>query len=259
MNEELAPETGEEVEEAPVEEVEQGGVIEEVQEEDIIEEPTIADILKEQAALKKEIDKANKRTHYMQRKLDRQKKEPIQQIEKSDKPREDDFDTNEEYVEELTDWKLNEKLRLDNENRLKKQQANKKQDFQDAVVSGSEVYSDFEEKVMKDYTDGGPKVSEELFGLLPDSSDPVGVIYWLANNRDESARIYNLAGNDLAREIGRIEIMVETDKNKVPQKISKNKITPSKPIDGTTATDSDDDNLSTADWIAKRNKQDGIA
>lgn len=264
MEEEVqAPEMGEEISaEAPVEEGELVEVEELIEDEIVEEELTIQDVMERMDAQDKkyseELKKANNRTAYIQRKLDRKRTTPTKVIEQGAKPKMEDFDTDDEFIEELTDWKLNEINRKKSIDNKKRDQENKEIDFRDAILSGNEVYDDFDEKVLKPPEEGGPEVSVATMHMLPNSSNPVGVAYYLANNSQEARRIYHLAGEDLAREIGRIEIMVENENNKVPQKKTK-QTTPSKPISGATTVDSDDSKLSTADWIKKRNEADGIA
>jgi hypothetical protein len=128
-----------------------------------------------------------------------------------DKPQQDDFETHEEWVDALTDWKL-EKREAD---RLSKERANQAKSaiqeqtetFQGRVQEFSKKHTDFKE-VIEDVDD--IKLSLGLQEALLSSEVGPNVMYELAQNRDEYARINSLSPIQAAKEIGKIEARISS-------------------------------------------------
>lgn len=222
-------------------------------------EPTIKELMELVKAQGTQIDKANKRTQFLQRKLTRGNTGPEKQEPAKAKPSESDFETNAEFVEALTDWKVDQREIAKAETRSKQSVKEREEDFFSIIETGSEKYPDFNEVARKKAEDGGPTITGSMLEAMMDCDDPRDVAYWLGQNVEESVRISNLSPIGMAREIGKIEAMFSGGgKKPIPQKTKTKTVTPSKPVEGKTATDTDLETLSTKDFIALRNKRDRV-
>jgi hypothetical protein len=221
-------------------------------------EPTIKELMELVKNQGTQIDKANKRTQYLQRKLTRghapEKLEPPKA-----KPDESEFETNAEYVEALTDWKVDQREHSKAEKMTERQSKEREEDFFSVIDSGAEKYKDFNEVARKTPDDGGPTINENMLEAMMDSENVVDIAYYLGQNVEESVRISNLSPIGTAREIGKIEAMFSGGGKKIlPQKTKTKTVTPSKPIEGKTATDVDLNDLSMDDFMKTRNAADGV-
>lgn len=148
------------------------------------------------------------------------------------KPNPDTFDTHAEYVEALTDWKIEQRAKAEKEiqhrSQLKTEQekaieahvirvklfAEKKKDFQDVLESVDDV-----------------PVSPTVEGEILSSENGPEIMYELAKDRAEFERINKLPPLAAARAIGKIEarlaVQASDDKKQEPKKITK----APKPID----------------------------
>jgi hypothetical protein len=159
---------------------------------------------------------------------------PIETQKKSEakldgKPLAEKFDTHDEYLEALTDWKL-EQRETERENKkreveLKTQQQSQAQSFQAKVKDFAKSTEDFNDVVSEvDDITLTPGLQEVLI------SSEVGpeLMYELAKNRKELERINALGPLAAAREIGKIEARLskahspskEAKQTKAPQPIS---------------------------------------
>jgi len=220
-------------------------------------EPTIKELMGRLDAQDIQLDKANKRTQYLQRKMTRG--QTPEKIEAKIKPDESAFETNAEFVEALTDWKVDQREITNAETRSKQNSKDREQDFFSVIDSGIEKYKDFNEVARKTPEQGGPTINENMLEAMIDCDNVVDIAYYLGQNVKESLRISNLSPIGAAREIGKIEArFLEGGKNTTPQKIKTKTVTPSKPIEGKTKTDIDLNDQSTKDFINSRNARDGI-
>jgi len=220
-------------------------------------EPTIKDLMDRLNQQETQIDKANKRTQYLQRKLTRG--QTPEKIESKSKPDELDFETNSEFVEALTDWKVDQREITKAATRAEQSSKEREKDFFSVIDSGAEKYKDFNEVARKTPEQGGPTVNENMLEAMIDCVNAMDIAYFLGQNVDESKRISNLSPIGAAREIGKIEAMFSGGgKHAVPQKTKTKTATPSKPIEGKTKVDLDLADLSTDDFMSARNKKFGV-
>lgn len=122
------------------------------------------------------------------------------------KPKPDSFETHSEYIEALTDWKLEQK---DKEREEKQKQTQVKteyekqvQSFQSKVQEFSKTAKDFQEVVNE--VDDIP-LSVGLQEAILSSDVGPNLMYELAKDREELERINSLSAVQAAREIGKIE------------------------------------------------------
>lgn len=195
---------------------------------------------KKKGGFKKRIDKLNAKlsTAEQEKEFWRQEalkktqgqpvKEAVSQKVAEGKPKADDFATHEEFVEALTDWKVEQK---DKERDLKSRQSALKAESEKQINSHVErvkafatSHDDFEE-VMESVDDisVSPTVQELILG----SEQGPELMYELAKNRAEFERITQLAPLAAAREVGKIEARlkkqeaaIETKTTKAPRPIN---------------------------------------
>lgn len=216
-------------------------------------EPTVAE-------LAKRLEKAEKRTQYLQRKLERPGKAPETVKPAGTKPRPEDYEDYDAYVDALTDFKADERDRTRAEERNERQQKEKAEDFRAVIDTGPEKYPDFNEVVMRAPKDGGPTITENMLEAMTDCENVVDIAYHLAQNIEESQRIAAMTPIQAAREIGKLDAKLSGGGGKtLPQKTKTKKITPQKPITGKTVPDSSLSDMSTDDFMKSRNQVDGVA
>jgi len=213
-------------------------------------EPTIKELVER-------LDKSEKRVGYLTRKL-----RPGQPLEKpkepGTKPLEADFETYPEYVEALTDFKVDERDAKRTEARIKEHAARQQDDFFAVIDSGVDKYPDFNEVARKNPADGGPTINGSMLEAMSECDNIIDIAYHLGQNVAESQRISRLSPIAAAREIGKLEARFSGDgPQKIPQKTPKT-ITPSKPVSGKTVTDSKLEDLSTDDFMKSRNQAAGV-
>lgn len=156
------------------------------------------------------------------------KSEPAQKkSEPEGKPNPEHFETHAEYVEALTDWKLeqrekakeaevqNSKL-LSEQERLEKAYAEKAQSFAKKTKDFQEVLEEVEDIPLS------PALRKEIL----ESENGPELAYELAKNREEFERLNKLPPTALARAIGKVEARLEAsrasseEKKPEPKKIT---------------------------------------
>lgn len=128
------------------------------------------------------------------------------QVDNSAKPTPDKFETHEEYIDALTDWKIEskEKLREQKQKESEAKSGYQKQveSYQSKVAEIKKTHDDFDE-VMEDVDD--VKVSAAVHEIILDSDLGPALAYELAKNKSEFERINKLNPLAAAKEIGKIE------------------------------------------------------
>ena len=240
-------------EEAPEEETKPTAVEGEKPEEKPEEppEPTIKELVER-------LEKSEKRVGYLTRKLSHPGQAPEKAKEPGAKPLEADFETYPEYVEALTDWKVDERDAKRTEARIKEHAERQQDEFFAVIDSGVEKYPDFNEVARKSPEDGGPTINGIMLEAMSECDNIIDIAYFLGQNVPESQRISRLSPIAAAREIGKLEARFSGDgPQKIPQKTPK-PITPSKPVSGKTVADSKLEDLSTDDFMRSRNQAAGV-
>jgi hypothetical protein len=126
------------------------------------------------------------------------------------KPKRDDFDFDEDYIEALTEWKVDQKLKA-SAKKVEKEVTDGKEkeeitetwkDLDSAIDAGRVKYTDFDKLVVlnKDLV-----LSTAVVTLALDTEVPADVLYWLAKNPDKSAEISGMSPIKAAREVTKIE------------------------------------------------------
>lgn len=180
------------------------------------------------------------------------------------KPNPDSFDTHAEYVEALTDWKTEQKLKEREEKahqaKLQTEQERLIKAHSDRVTAFAADKEDWDE-VLESVED--VRMSPTVQELLISSENGPELMYELAKNRAELERICKLAPLAAARELGKIETRIgakaspEEKKTEATKKLTKAP-KPIEPVGGTKGTVAKsiyDPNLSQAEYERIRREQ----
>lgn len=167
---------------------------------------------------KKRIDKLSRRVSDTERERDYWKQEALRaktlevkvetpkEAKAEGKPKADDFDTHEEYVEKLATWNIDQRLKEQDakqrETQTKTEQQRLVDDFRSRIKTLAEKHEDFED-VMESVDD--IQMSIAVQQLLLDSKNGHELSYHLAKNREEFERICKLPPLAAAREMGKFE------------------------------------------------------
>jgi len=164
-------------------------------------------------------------------------KELSAKIPAEDKPQKEDFDSEDEYIEALIDWKTDAKLRVSQvdvatstKDEDERKASEKAEDELDAAVErGRKKFANFNDLVFADEL----VLPTEMAELALLSERPEDVLYYLASHPDESAEIAMLPPAKAAIRIGKIEaslevpVTLETKPEEKPEDKSENKDKPS--------------------------------
>ncbi len=185
-------------------------------------------------------------------------------VDTAGKPDPDTFETHAEYVEALTDWKLEQRDQAKQETERKTQLKTEQQKAMEAhttrVKSFAEKNDDFEE-VIESVDD--VQVSPTIRELIITSDNGPELMYELAKNRAEFERINKLSPLAAARELGKIESRLASSKTDDSESEEPKKLTKApKPIEpvgksgkGAVAKSINDPNLSQAEYERLRREQ----
>ena len=153
------------------------------------------------------------------------------------KPKAESFDTHEEYVDALTDWKIEQK---ENERSEKSKQAQVKTEYEKTVQTFQSKVQEFKSKTPDfDETLSDVDDIDMSFGIqeaILSSELGPELMYEISKNRKEYERINGLSAVAAAREIGKIEArLAKSESSEKPEiKITKTPA-PIKPV-GTSST-----------------------
>ena len=174
---------------------------------------------KEKDSVQRRIDEITKKRRIAERDLDFERKrrfeleEEVKKLKNTtslaSKPKQEDFAIEEEFIDALTDWKIEQKLSSD---RQKTQKDAADQFAKDSIAAAVEVaqekidkgkdkYGDFEDIVL----DGDLKITEIMVESIVSSDIAEDIFYYLGKNPDISADISEMPPPSAAREIGKIE------------------------------------------------------
>lgn len=132
------------------------------------------------------------------------------------KPKEENFETHADYVEALTDWKIEQreakKLEDQKVAELKAAAATRQKTFVSKIEEFATKHEDFHE-VIKAADD--VQMSDALGFVISESPLAAEILYDLAKNKEEYARIAALSYNSAVKEIGKLEAKLE--KASLPQ------------------------------------------
>jgi hypothetical protein len=187
---------------------------------------------------------------------------PSAKVETTEKPKIDDFDTQAEFLEALTDWKLEQKSKAEKEEQKKnevKTEFHKKQEtYQSKLQETKKELKDFDE-VIEDFIGehGDLELSGALNELIMSSEYGPKALYELAKNKAELDRLNSLSPLAAAKEFGKLEsslapikkteLKLTTSAPKPISTVSTNKATVKKSLN--------DPSLSFSEWEKLRNEE----
>ena len=138
------------------------------------------------------------------------------------KPNPDSFETHAEYIEALTDWKIEQKEKAakeqDQKTKLQTEQQNLLEAHSERVKSFAKQTKDFDDVIAEVDDVIASAVVQEL---IVSSDNGPALMYELAKNRAEFERINKLPPLAAARELGRLESKLSEEKKPEPKKIPK--------------------------------------
>jgi hypothetical protein len=185
----------------------------------------------------------------------------VETAKQEGKPSPEAFETHAEYVEALTDWKIEQresKAKQEAEkSRLMSEQEKVFSSHQERVKSFAEKHDDFQE-ALESVDDIKP--SSALVELLVTSENGPELMYELSKNREEYERIAKLSPLAAARAMGQLEARLSKPSEEPKKEIKKLTSAPKpiEPVGRGTATLSkslNDPTISFAEYEALRNKQ----
>ena len=179
---------------------------------------------------------------------------PAQQAEDPDKPKPEQFKTYEEYLDKLSDWKLDQREKAAVAQREAETAKSTQQTVQKRWTENSqkarEKHADFDHVIDQDL-----EISRPMLDAILDSEIGPEVAYFLGKNPAEAQRIAGLSPTAAAREIGKIEAKLapaaEPEKKPEPSKAP----APATPVKGGSVQTGPTDNDDMKTWLEKRNKQ----
>lgn len=156
-----------------------------------------------------------KRITKLERKMARERKEAENQpqaepvVQQSEKPKSENFDNYDDFLEALADYKAETKLvELDNKRKqaeietTRKTEEKRQEERRHALVDdGEDKYDDFHEVVSASKL----QIAEPAYLAILESDLSSDLVYFLAKNDDEATRISALTPYAQAKEIGKLE------------------------------------------------------
>lgn len=183
-------------------------------------------------------------------KLEGMTRQPAQQQEapRDSKPRMDQFSNVEDYVEAVSDWKLNQRDEESNRNKAEEYGRATLTKTEKMYAEASTLSKDFD-RASFDELPLTPAIAQAII----DSDIPAKIMVHLSSNPEEADRIARLSPARQAAEIGKIEARLATTPAKVKASNAPDPIKPVGARNGAT-----NGNLATAsmdDYIAMRKQQ----
>lgn len=213
--------------------------------------------------VQKRIDRLTQEKYRLRAELDvlrnQQQQPQAQQAQQAAQPSEapklEQFQSIEEYLDALTDFKASQKIeKISSERQAKENQTRQQQEaakLHEGYVKQTEqarqAYDDFDDVVQ----DPDLPISKAMAEAIMRSNNGADVAYYLGKNPAEAARLANLDPFSAAVEIGRIAATVVRPQ---PRKTS-NAPPPIQPVGARATPVTDPDKMSTEDWLKWRNDQ----
>jgi hypothetical protein len=145
--------------------------------------------------------------------------EPAQQQTKVEgKPNPDSFETHEEFIEALTDWKIDQREVKTTQNQQHQENAQKQQQFDQRMAKGHQKYPDFEEKTYLNPEVFNSEGSKNILDALHEFEEPADLAYYLGSNPQEEQRLSGLSHIGIARELTKIEAKLSATPAKTTSK-----------------------------------------
>lgn len=176
------------------------------------------------------------------------------------RPNPDDFDTNAEYIDALTDWKLEQreaKAKAESEKYQAKTEAQKRAEtFQSKINEFKKEHADFDDVIDSCEVD----LSKDLQSMILESDLAPQLMYDLANKPEEIERLNKLSDKALIKALGVLEDRLSKSSESKTKEIKTSKApSPINPVGGKSANTARktiyDSDLSQAEYEAMRREQ----
>jgi len=215
----------------------------------------VTEEIKKKSGVAKRIDKLVKERETLRRERD----ELLKQLETTTKhpagkPIVQDFESYDQYVDALTEWKIEqkEKEKIQHQIAIDRKEHHQRllEEFKENSTHFKEKNKDFDEVAFAKEV----PYTEEMAELVLTSKKGHEIAYYLGKNIDEATRMAALPLHLLAREIANLEIKFSIPIS--PKNISQTPA-PISPLgsSGETLNKELSDKMSTEEWIKERNKK----
>lgn len=183
--------------------------------------------------------------------------EPQPMPETRPKPTRESVEYDEDaYIEALTEWKLEQREAKAIQQYRRQQEEQQRQSLEksyeqrraEIVTKGKEKYEDFADVVFSLPVD---VMHVGVAQALMETESPSDVAYWLGKNPAEAARIAKLSPMKMAVELGKVETRLSSP----PPKPTTTAPPPVNPVGGREPAQKDPNKMTTAEWMAWREKQ----
>ena len=140
----------------------------------------------------------------------RQQQTP-QKSEPTGAPKAEQFDSTEDYLEALTDWKVEQRIKSyqseTEAQRVEREANERRQARAQRILESGKKYQDFKDVVFDNL---GLHITEDMADAIDGSNVGADIAYYLGNNPDESQRIARLPIAQQVREIVKLESKIST-------------------------------------------------
>jgi len=173
------------------------------------------------------------------------------------KPDPDSFDDYNDYVDALTDFKVEAKRREWDQAEAQKAQSathqTKMQNLQAKINAGYDSYSDFEDVALAETV----PITSMVMEALAETDNPADIAYYLGKNRTECIAISKMSPIAAARAIAKIETrLVDGNGNQAPNtKKTTSAPPPITPVGSSNTVTKDPEKMSQAEYEAWRESQ----
>lgn len=216
--------------------------------------------------VQKRINEITRKRREAERELEYERKKRIEaerEVEKfkntipaTDKPKMEAYQSEEEYLDALTDWKIERKLKTEQEKSAKESiEKSEKASItalnsmmENSMNKGAGKYEDFSEVVLDDNL----KITEAMTDTIVSSEIAEEILYFLGKNPDVSETISKMEDLKAAREIGKIEAKLLAPQ---PRKKTSTAPTPITPIQTTGMIEKSPDIMSMGEYRRWRLKK----
>lgn len=165
-----------------------------------------------------------------------------------------DFDSYDEYLDALADWKADQKISAKGKNDEQDEQdaefTEALEDVQDAFNETRKSHNDFDEVIGQQDL----QITRDMVIAMADSEDPGAIAYHLGKNKQEAARIAKLSPIAQAKEIGKIEAKLAA-KPQQPGKKTTSAPDPIDPVKGSDSTSKAPQDMDFAEYERTQNEK----
>lgn len=250
-----------EVEEVEIEEVaEEATVSDETTTEEVEEIPEESSAEPKKKGVQKRLDELTREKYEARRQAERERAEREywqkkamgidKEPEPTGKPTADKFETYEDYLEALSDWKLDQRLSKQQQEQTKNTEEQKKaelaQSYKTRVEAVKSKFEDYDEVAHGLHW----SPTETMAAAIMESEKGPEIAYWLGSHPEDAERIGRMSERQQLLEMGRIAEIAATPKKKATEAPP-----PIKPAGTNTKAEKDPSEMTDAEFAAWRRKQ----